>query len=68
MLGSSRKVNLARQRFLDENILTEDELNAIDMPIGIKFRAETPEEIAISVLAKLIDVRNTILEQKKPIC
>ncbi|MCX6279386.1 MAG: XdhC family protein [Bacteroidetes bacterium] len=64
MLGSSRKVAMARQRFLDEQILTEEQLNAIDMPVGIKFRAETPDEIAISILAKLIDVRNTILEQK----
>ena len=31
------------------------------MPVGIKFKAETPQEIAISILAKLIDVRNTVL-------
>ena len=29
------------------------------MPIGIKFAAETPQEIAVSIIAKLIDVRNT---------
>jgi xanthine/CO dehydrogenase XdhC/CoxF family maturation factor len=28
------------------------------MPIGIPFAAETPEEIAISILAKIIDTRN----------
>jgi len=28
------------------------------MPIGIRFNAETPQEIAISILAKLIDIRN----------
>ncbi|MEI7660904.1 MAG: XdhC family protein [Bacteroidota bacterium] len=60
MIGSSRKVDLLKKRFLDEHILDADELSAIDMPIGIRFNAETPQEIAISILAKLIDVRNTI--------
>lgn len=61
MLGSAKKVEMARQRFLDENLLTADEMDAIDMPIGIKFKAQTPQEIAISILAKLIDVRNTVM-------
>jgi xanthine dehydrogenase accessory factor len=59
MIGSSRKVELLKKRFLQENILTGDELAKIDMPIGIKFKTETPQEIAISILAKLIDVRNS---------
>jgi len=60
MLGSSRKVAMARQRFLDEKVLTKEELDAVDMPIGIKFRVQTPQEIAVSILAKLIDVRNSM--------
>ena len=60
MIGSNRKVGLLRKRFLEENILTQEELEKIDMPIGIKFLADTPQEIAISILAKLIDVRNTL--------
>lgn len=64
MIGSSGKVELLKKRFLEENILTREELEAVDMPIGIKFKAETPQEIAISILAKLIDARNTILSHK----
>jgi xanthine dehydrogenase accessory factor len=60
MIGSKRKVAEARKRFIAENILTDKELDAVDMPIGIPMAAETPEEIAISIIAKLIDVRNTI--------
>jgi xanthine dehydrogenase accessory factor len=60
MIGSNRKVDLLKKRFLEENILTAEELAEIDMPIGIRFNAETPQEIAISILAKLIDVRNTV--------
>ncbi len=63
MIGSHRKVELLKKRFLKETILTSEELERIDMPIGIKLRAETPHEIAISILAKLIDVRNSSLTQ-----
>ncbi len=58
MLGSERKVALARKHFLETGRMTAAQLDAIDMPIGIPFHAETPEEIAISILAKLIDVKN----------
>jgi xanthine dehydrogenase accessory factor len=58
MIGSTRKVETARKRFIEEKILTEEELEQIDMPIGIRLRAETPREIAICIVAKLIDVRN----------
>jgi xanthine dehydrogenase accessory factor len=61
MLGSTRKVEQARNRFLGENLLSTEEIDSIDMPIGIKFEVQTPQEIAISILAKLIDVRNKIM-------
>jgi len=63
MIGSSRKVDLLKKRFIEDKILTSGELDKIDMPIGIKLRAETPHEIAVSILAKIIDVRNTIKEE-----
>ncbi len=59
MIGSKTKVILARKRLLEEKNLTQQELDNVDMPIGIKFNAQTPEEIAISIVAKLIDVKNT---------
>lgn len=60
MIGSVRKVDLLKERFLKEDILTTDELEKIDMPIGIKFLVESPQEIAISIAARLIDVRNSL--------
>lgn len=59
MIGSKRKVQLFRERCLDGKLLDESQLDKLDMPIGIKFAAETPEEIAVSIVAKLIDVKNT---------
>ena len=59
LIGSKRKIETLRKLFLQENVMTEEELNRVDMPIGIKFNAITPAEIAVSILAKLIDVKNT---------
>jgi len=58
LIGSKRKVETLTKLFLKENILTKEELDRVDMPIGIKFNAITPSEIAVSILAKLIDVKN----------
>jgi xanthine dehydrogenase accessory factor len=60
MIGSATKVGLLKKRFLKEKILSQKALEKIDMPIGIKFMAETPQEIAISIAAKLIDCRNRL--------
>ena len=58
MIGSSRKVAIAKKNMLASDILTEKEINKIDMPIGLDIAAITPQEIAISILAKLIEVKN----------
>ena len=58
MIGSKKKVAIARKHLEEEIGLSPETINSIDMPIGIKFNAQTPEEIAISILAKLIDVKN----------
>ncbi len=58
MIGSRKKVELAIQNYRKQNILSNGEIKRIDMPIGIRFNAQTPEEIAVSILAKLIDVKN----------
>ena len=59
MIGSKRKVAIVKQNFISQGMLTEAETGKIDMPIGISFNAQTPDEIAISILAKLIDVKNS---------
>jgi xanthine dehydrogenase accessory factor len=61
LIGSKRKIETLKQLFLKEKTLTQEELDRVDMPIGIKFRAITPAEIAVSIIAKLIDVKNAKL-------
>lgn len=58
MIGSERKVKLTKKMFTEGKLATEKELKKIDMPMGININAEGPEEIAVSILAKLIDVKN----------
>jgi xanthine dehydrogenase accessory factor len=60
MIGSKRKVAEIRKNAMENKKVSEDQLNRVDMPIGIPFAAETPAEIAISIVAKLIDVKNTL--------
>jgi xanthine dehydrogenase accessory factor len=58
MIGSKRKISLTKKMFLEGNIATEEELEQVDMPMGLKIKAESPDEIAISLLAKLISIKN----------
>jgi xanthine dehydrogenase accessory factor len=60
MIGSKRKVAEVKKNLMEKHGFTEEEISRLDMPIGIKFNAETPEEIAVSILAKLIDVKNSL--------
>ena len=51
-----RQKDLQKQK---SNISFSNEIMAeIDWPMGISIKVQTPEEIAISILTKLIDVRN----------
>lgn len=60
MIGSKRKVAEIRKKATLEFGFTDELMSKIDMPIGIPFAAETPAEIAISIAARLIDVKNTL--------
>lgn len=57
-LGSKTTQAKRRQRLLEEG-LTEEQLDRLHGPIGLKINAETPEEIAISIMAEIVAARNT---------
>jgi xanthine dehydrogenase accessory factor len=56
MIGSSRKRNIIYEKLLEEGFPQED-LSRVHSPIGLDIGAETPEEIAVSIVAELIKVR-----------
>lgn len=60
MIGSKRKIAKSKELYLANNILSEDEMAVIDWPMGVEISCQTPDEIAVSILAKLIDVRGKI--------
>jgi len=59
MIGSRTKVAIIKKHLVDDGLITDEKLQQIDSPIGLKFKAITPDEIAVSILAKLIDVKNS---------
>lgn len=60
MIGSQRKIELTNKMFKEGNMATDSELESVDMPMGIEVNAEGPNEIAVSILAKLIEVKNKV--------
>jgi xanthine dehydrogenase accessory factor len=56
MIGSRRKTRLVFDH-LKEKGIPEDALKSVHAPIGIDIEAETPQEIAVSIVAQLIEVK-----------
>ena len=56
-MASPTRATVVRQWLRDETGLAEDRLAALRAPAGIDLGAETAEEIAVSILAELVQVR-----------
>ena len=56
MIGSQRKVKVFRQRLINKGLPVE-RLDRVYAPIGLDIGADTPEEIAVSIVAELLRVR-----------
>jgi xanthine dehydrogenase accessory factor len=56
MIGSKKKRESVYQGLLNEGY-SKNELDAVHCPIGLSIEAETPAEIAVSIIAELIQYR-----------
>jgi xanthine dehydrogenase accessory factor len=56
MIGSKRRVAIVRKEMLNENFLAS-RLEKLHSPIGLPIGAVTPAEIAISILAEIVQQR-----------
>lgn len=56
MIGSRSKVAILKKMLLEDGF-TEEDFNKVHTPIGIDIKAETPEEIAISVVGEMVLAR-----------
>jgi xanthine dehydrogenase accessory factor len=68
VIGSRRKAKLTRDRLAHKGF-PQEVIARVRIPVGLAIQAETPEEIAISILSELIAVRRgakltTALETK----
>ena len=58
MMGSRRRMAIVKEQ-LEESGIARETLDEVHTPIGLKIGAETPEEIAVSVMAEIIQVKNS---------
>ncbi len=58
MIGSKNKIAVTKERFINAGIASAEVLETVDMPMGMEINAETPDEIAVSIVARLIQEKN----------
>lgn len=61
MIGSRRKRDMIYKALLEEGF-SQGDIDRVHSPIGLAIGAETPEEIAVSIVAELIMVRAGVEE------
>lgn len=57
VIGSKRRWITARKKMMEQG-LSEEKLKRVYSPIGLEIKAETPEEIAVSIMAELMMIKN----------
>jgi xanthine dehydrogenase accessory factor len=57
IIGSRRKVRMVREQLVSEGF-DRERVEALYAPVGVDIGAETPEEIAVSILAEMVAVRH----------
>ena len=56
MIGSKRKIKTS-YAYLKTKGITQEQLDRVHSPIGLAIGAETPEEIAVAIMAEIIQIR-----------
>jgi len=60
-LGSARTQATRKQRLAEHFDISQDELARLHGPVGLKLGAKTPAEIAVSILAEIVQLKNAEL-------
>ncbi len=56
VISSQRRWKLTKKQLIDSGV-NKDKLHRIHAPIGLDIQAETPEEIAMSIMAEILQVK-----------
>ncbi|MGE4405069.1 XdhC family protein [Pseudomonas sp.] len=59
-IGSRRNTESRRQRFIEHFDETEESLRRLHAPVGLYIGSKTPAEIAVSVMAEILAVKNGV--------
>ena len=59
-LGSRRNQEARKKRLAEHFDMTAHQLDRLHGPVGLRIGARTPAEIAVSILAEIIQVKNTV--------
>jgi xanthine dehydrogenase accessory factor len=59
MIGSAKKISAMRTDFIEKGWATVEQWNKINSPVGLDIKSKTVEEIAVSIAAQLIMIRNS---------
>jgi xanthine dehydrogenase accessory factor len=57
MIGSARKARTMFEHFTEEKLAAPEELQRVACPVGVRIRSQSPQEIAVSIMAQFIDKR-----------
>lgn len=67
MIGSQKKNRKVFDNLVAKGV-SEDDLKRVHAPIGLDINAETPEEIAVSIMAEVIKIRRSKEAKGKSVC
>ena len=59
-LGSKRNQANRKERMIEHFDMTAQQLERLHGPVGLSINAKTPAEIAVSILAQIVAVKNTL--------
>ena len=59
MIGSKNKISAMRINFIENGWATYAQWDQIHAPVGLAIKSQTVEEIAVSIAAELVLVRNS---------
>jgi xanthine dehydrogenase accessory factor len=59
MIGSRNKISLMQKKFIKNGWATKRQWNEINAPVGLEIKSKTVVEIAISIAAQLVLIRNS---------
>ena len=65
-LGSSRNQATRKKRLAEHFDLAEAELSRLHGPVGLRIGAKTPAEIAVSIVAQIVEVKNQAARTTAP--